>query len=395
MRFSSGVVVSMSVSSSVVYGALNDHINQDKPIEPFSSTCELAIIKQAAVNGFYEYLFQECMDASRNSDEINMLGEPLPTSFECMSNWIIKQPKVNAIPDSGRCRQSFEFFVQQLWQDSINQNFDFSKPPWDYLTETLTITDEFIQEIHAEYRGATWGFLGGYRENFLGGGQQCSPKTVRELASKGIFVSIVSLVQADPFDFPVRRLLEVGDFFDPDLDGGNAFCYDCYHRFLDIAMDEVDDYYRNDYAELQEVCANPTSEECLRSGPIADALHNFRICAGYDILFQGPMCSATQVDAAAALFPSPYYMITQCAFNPTDPVCSTMDNYWEVLNEPLDGGCMICYTELADEMSAFAEDASSRMACAENVEAPMCVAASSTPLLNFLGCSGFFLSGNK
>jgi hypothetical protein len=384
----------MSVSSSVVDGVLNDHINQDTPIEPFSSTCELAIIKQAAVNGFYEYLFQECMDASRSGGKVNMLGEPLPTSFECMSNWIIKQPEVNAIPDSGRCRQSFEFFVQQLWQDSINRRFDSSSPPWDYTTEALTITDEFIQKIHAEYKGATWRFQDGYRENFLGGGQQCSPKTVRELARKDFLGSFVSLFETQLVHYD-RRLLEVGVFFDSDLDGGNAFCYDCYHGFIDIATGEVALYYEFANDEFKELCAIPTSEECLRSGPISDALHNFRICAGYDILFQGPMCSAAQVDAVASLSPSPYYMISQCAFNPTDPVCSTMDNYWGVLKEPLDEGCMICYTELADDISAFAKDPNNQVACGDNVEAPLCIATASTPLLNFLSCSGFFLSGNK
>jgi hypothetical protein len=246
MRFSDGFLVVISAVEGVI-----DGINRDARLEPFSITCEAAVIKQAATNGFYEYLFKECLYTTGGSP-LNMLGEPVPTPFECVTKWMTNQSGPDPIPESGRCRQSFEFIVIIIWSRSQSGDFAGSSPPWDHATEELTITDDFIQQIQGWVRiHYTNNYRGPY-EYILGGGQQCSPQVVRELARKNLYSEIMKVARFDGQN-------PVSEFVNPEMDGGNAFCYDCYHRFFELVDDEVGEYYANaDAGEYVEVCADPT-----------------------------------------------------------------------------------------------------------------------------------------
>jgi hypothetical protein len=357
-------------------------IDPAEVIEPYSITCDREVIKKAVSEGFLAYVFSTCTPSAAPGGK-NMLGNTPPGPFACLVEWADEHPGI--IPDEGRCRMSMEFFVERM---RLSTPGGFTSPPWSYEDrDPIMISDRFIQGVQTQLViGSRSGTLtnGNVPEYFIGGGDQCSAQTIRVLAEKGLLAAIINAYNgADP----------VSNLVNPDTDLGDALCYDCYHRLWRAMEKEIPRYSSSADTNFASVCSDPISGACLRTTPVANALNNFKICAGYDIFFSGPLCSDEDRGAIDQLSPDPYFVITHCAFNPADGMCSTVDNYLEVISESLGEGCMLCYTEFKNEIFPFAEGAENKIACVNNVHAPICIAAAAKPLTNFLACSGFMING--
>jgi hypothetical protein len=348
-----------------------------------SSVCELSIIKKAVNMGFLDHIFSTCI--SPNVDGLNMRGERSLSSGECTVQWIRDNAEENPIPTVGACRTAIDTFVKSVLVVQTD-NYLSASPPWLYGFDehgALNVTDTFIQEVQNHIK-ADDPYSMPVTERFLGGGDQCSPATVKALASLDAFSRIVRAISSA--SDPVADLI-VG------IPNGNALCYDCYHRMFWGISQGFAGLFKMVNDDVDVVCADPTSDLCMRVSPIALSLVNFKICAGYDIFFSGPHCSDSGMHAISQLSPDPYFLFTHCAINPADEICSTIESYLDRISDLADEGCMVCYRDFRNEMVSFADTSENAQACVNNVHAPICIAAAAKPLTNFLACSGFMING--
>lgn len=151
---------------------------------------------------------------------------------------------------------------------------------------------------------------------------------------------------------------------------------------------------KDNYSSALEGCTNadgPT-EICMQSTEMANARAKFEACAGYDILFEGPMCTAEQVDMVEALVPSPFYTFAHCEYNPQTLFCSAIAGYMQAISDLTDKECAACYSEFKEALSVRYALAESELTdvdvCAEDVLAEACLVYLTEALRNFETCAG-------
>ena len=140
---------------------------------------------------------------------------------------------------------------------------------------------------------------------------------------------------------------------------------------------------------VYEGCQDPNgpTEACMQSRNMVNSLAQFEACAGYDIFFEGPMCSADQVDVVEAMEPTPFYTIAHCAYEPESPFCYTIGGYMEAIVSATSADCAACYSEFKDEVAALAL-ADTDEVCTSNVLTDECLVYLVDALTHFESCSG-------
>ena len=138
--------------------------------------------------------------------------------------------------------------------------------------------------------------------------------------------------------------------------------------------------------------AGGPSNTCLGTSVIINARKAFFDCAGYDVLFDGPACSAAQVAEVETLIPKPYYTFAHCAYNPATSFCSSIQSYFDTIEDNTDSAdCLACYTELNDALQNLVTLNEDEV-CATDVFADDCLAYNQEPLAAFEVCSGITLN---
>ena len=186
---------------------------------------------------------------------------------------------------------------------------------------------------------------------------------------------------------------DIASYFDKTCNSGTwdgipgftacSFCYETVFRGLI--------QYGSPPADVKEACLGTgfVTESCLSTTLMTKAREGFLQCAGYDMLITGDMCTS---DAAVeALIPTPYYTFVECAHNPGNPICSTVQEYLnenEIVTNSVD--CLACYTEFQSDIIALAADTSNKI-CRNDLYSDACIVYLADALKAFETCSGFSL----
>ena len=139
---------------------------------------------------------------------------------------------------------------------------------------------------------------------------------------------------------------------------------------------------------LVEACSSdPAGDVCTSSLAIRNAQKKFQDCAGFDIMFKGPVCTSEQVAAVDDLVPKPYHVIVHCAYNPSTRFCKYIEPYMAHIESLTSVDCVACYTELQTNVAAFTGDV-----CAPNVFTNECTTHLADALAAFATCSGTLMN---
>jgi hypothetical protein len=363
--------------------------------------CDAAIVQQAADDGFLEYVMLNCMTSSLAGAlaPLNFLGETPVKPAKCLIDWVADHPDPNPIPAIGDCRAAFQNFVTALsvfgtgdWFDGVDE-FGGTLCSYDPENEKLTVPVDCLLANVVRTALNNFRIQSG---SYVGGSHQCPAVTVRKLSQKGIYATLMKRA-IDSLGNPMLQRMGIA-VPGSDGDGGNALCYKCYSDFYMSLNDVAPD--GQTYDELVTLCAEwvVNSATCLAATPVAQALADFKECSGgFDMMFTGPVCSATDVDEVQKLIPAPYFAFTHCAYNPTDSFCVTLDAYVDKIREESDSSCVLCYIDYRVAVQDDATDVAKIAACTgtDGVYNAACKASSGTSLSNFYACSGYQLNTVK
>lgn len=344
----------------------------------FTNYCSQQVIAQASEEGFFQYVLTNCIPlVSSESGENNWLGEMAFTPSECLSHWIATHTDGNHIPSAGPCRDSYQELIDGLtYFTDIDSLCTFHITTGSLKCGTLSINA--ITEVTSTFRAAA----GGCVES-----QVCSSAVVRKLSNADIYSKFVQGAYAQATDD--SWIQAVPD----DVDGR---CYGCYHvNFLSL----VETRPVASPSGLMAACReDPKSDSCMNSTWVQNVLAEFQLCSGgFPMIFDGPVCTETDVNEIQQLIPAPYFTFAHCAFNPNDVFCATTPAYIAQIRADSDSSCVSCYQDFFAAVKMQAKSAETSTACTggEGVWSADCVVALGDALFNFEACSGFDLSTEK
>ncbi len=340
--------------------------------------CTEEVIVQAAQEGFLEFVVLNCVSLTTHSGA-NWLDETVVTPSECLSSWIKDHQSGSPIPSSGDCRDTYQDFVDCV--AVVNNLDEVDSCRYDTSSGSLDVT-EFCAMNHivtclSDFRESAGDYVGG---------QQCSAVTVRTLSNRDAYGQIVSgaFNESGPLN-------PVADMLNPVIDGGNGLCYYCYYSMFnhlvssDATSEGLDISCRRD----------PLSDSCMQSTIVQNALAEFAVCSGgFQLIFDGPVCTWTDIEEVQQLIPSPYYTLSHCAFNPAESFCSTTGAYIAQIKAESDSSCVLCYQDFFAAAMDEAKNAKLVSACTgpNGVWGQSCIVAVGVSLLEFEACAGYKLS---
>ena len=305
--------------------------------------CSPDIVKTAASQGFLKSM-------------INCLLDTDPGPEACLSRFVAAAG--SPIPD-GECRSEYQKLVDQFVTDSISS-------ACQYLTEEDSIPFGCVNGSMLN------GLPAFYEATGLFPITLCSVSEVRSRAK-----------DVDYFSLIVSTVIgtNVG------IQYGNGACDFCYGPNV-IQADLLAFFSKSaSNPAVFQGCTDPNgpTDVCMQSTTMINARRRFEACAGHDILFEGPLCSAEQVSIVEAMVPTPFYTIAHCAYNPQTSFCRTIGGYMEAIATATGTECSACYSEFKDEVAALAD---TDTGCTGNVFSDDCLMYLSEALIHFESCSG-------
>ena len=300
-------------------------------------------------------------------------------SQACLAAFISENSLDNPYPIEGDCRVTYQILVDGLY-DGIHARINDNTARLYCARPNVVLNNSSFSNCLAVVNSAIstfYGSTGFYPATFCKGSQ------VRAFAQQQIFtaaivynwefnaslwLSIVSPVPHDSCDYCVNKFSKyLSDFLPPD---GNIM-----------------DYFRAECGGLD----GPT-DACLATDLITNARLGFLDCAGWDILFEGPVCTVENVNTVQALIPAPYYAFSQCAYHPATPFCSTISAYLgEIESQTNSLDCVACYTELSSNLQKLSV-ADSDDVCKSDVYSTDCLIYHADALKAFATCAGTSLN---
>ena len=320
--------------------------------------CSEDIVRTAETQGFVSYIYNSVLN------EETTIG---PQS--CLAAFIDENALDN--PHSitnGSCRDTYQMLVDS-WAAHINVSpTELNCPPGDILPGSIPMNSE------------------SYRFCLLSGLHFAASSTRDFYGVTGFFpfrMCTGEQVRHGHFDLLMHEVWYTMNTWIafPEY----AACNVCYtsviSRLLNISPPD----------NIKEACTatgGPT-ELCLSTTMMIKAREAFLKCAGYDVLATEGMCTADGVAAVEALYPSPYYTFSQCAYNPKTAICTTTSVYLDEI-EYVTGSvdCLACYAELQSDLIALA---ATENVCGGSVFSDACIAFNTDALAAFKLCSGFSL----
>ena len=317
--------------------------------------CSDDIVKTAAAQGFVKSIFNCVIDNTTS-----------PGAQACLAAFITDNATDNAYPITGACRAEYQTLVDTMWDDTQAN------------CPSVFPTDE---PLDADCAGDLMpGFITFYLATGFFPEVLCTAADVRRYASEDAFGAILAYTWANG---PAYGL--VVDWLSTQCD----VCYDQFNVDIDPAP------AGNGDEGLIDECTNadgPT-DTCLASSVMVDARSNFIACAGWDILFDGPVCTPENVATVQTLIPTPYYTFAQCAYHPSTSFCKTIQSYFDAIEADTKSvDCLACYTELRDAINAAATSDDGTVACGDDVFADDCVAYQNEALMAFETCAGTIIN---
>jgi hypothetical protein len=360
MRFSTIVLAGSFVTTSV---ATTYHLMETVP------ACDRELIVGIGSNKLFEYVLTHCI-ADSSSPKLTVAGDADPGAEGCLINFIASTPMSLPIPPSGACRES----IQRVVTDVI-ANAAFNLLSFDSLTGQLGM-DSTLFSSSATLTAALSTFQEASELSIAY--PSCSGAMVRAMS---VNLAYETLVKGAANAAPVAYGLSVSD----------VICDHCY-RLFDAVLKGTNGVASD--LILKALClADPHDAICKNSTAVQRAMYYFRNCAGYDIEFMGPVCTAEQLAPIQQMNPHPYIPLMMCKFD-TDSfsdVCSDVEGYIAELST-VSGStdCGGCFTSFYDNI--LVTDATKSACAGGNYATPICIASQQSAHIKFQACSGSFMT---
>ena len=321
-------------------------------------TCSEEIIRNAESQGFFETM----MDCVYQGGLVASIG-----SQACLSKFISDNATDNPYPIEGECRDTYQTLV-----DGITTN------NWNCSPENVAADNSDTADCLAHIIGgaieAFYGSTGFYPKIF------CTSAQVRAFARQNAFTALLLHIwESDSSLF--------AGVVQPE--GFCNFCvYELYMYLGTLPSAGVEaEFMRTECESLD----GPT-DACLATEMITNARLAFSDCAGWDILFEGPVCTQENVNTVETLIPAPYYAFAQCAYYAATPFCSTIPAYLAAIEADTSStDCVACYTEFGNSLIALAA-ADSSDACGSDLFSSDCLVYQADALTAFATCAGTILN---
>ena len=330
------------------------------------SVCSLEIIEQAASDGLLKHVVTECdIPAPARIADPTINGPS-----DCLASFVVAHQEGHPIPNDGACRQAYQSFVDNLYDDYNSACVSGAKTG-EY---SYTCAETMMKDAFESFQVTT-----GHSVIM----QQCLRYSAYKMTAENAFEELAT-----------QAVDTTNSFVAPSLSDNYGLCYLCYSKFLsDVRAGSIG------LTDVIAACTNdPLSYGCADSTIVLKAKANFKICSGYEIDFLGPVCTQNDVDTVQELIPVPYYTITHCAFN-DDVFCGTVDSYFAKIEEESDKSCSLCYHDYKDSVASIAADLTNTSVAdctgKEGVWSMDCKASIAPAVLDFYKCSGFHLDTNK
>ena len=332
MRFST------SVLSSVVCGVSGTEL-----------VCSEEIVSAVATSGF-------------TIDIYNCLTDTYSVGVQaCLSAYIAANEGL--IPD-GSCRDAYQTLVN-AWANTFSSTWS-------------TCASETITELPGLDCLESIDLVGGMDAFYVSTGfyptmPMCSAAQVRMYARNGALSTILNYKYDETSDTPW-----VGD---------GVACDFCYEYLFDQGLIDLSS---GGNSSLIDECIDGPSDVCLEAGFMLESRAAFAACAGWDILFEGPVCTADNVETVQALIPKPYYTFANCAYNPTDDMCAVIQSFVDQIElETADStNCLACYTELEVAIQDLADYDTDYVCVDSGIYSEDCLGYLNSALADFETCSG-------
>jgi hypothetical protein len=329
-------------------------------------SCEREVVMELGSKKFLEYVLTHCK-ASAGPSGVVLTGDPDPGVEGCLANFIAATPMTHPIPPNGACRETVQKFVSDLV--SVDMLASLS-----YDSIQLTFGDDFFTT------GAVTPITSFQIANqFSVAYPSCTGAMVRAMA---VNLAYETLVKGAADAAPVTYGLSVSD----------VKCDHCYRMF--DAVIKMGTYGIDSDTVLKALClVDPHDAMCKKSTVVQRAMFYFRNCAGYDIEFMGPVCTAEQLAPIDRMNPHPYIPLMICKFDADSfsDVCNDVEGYIAELSE-VSGStdCGGCFTSFYENI--VVTDAT-RSACAGgNYGTPICIASQQSAHIQFQACTGSFMT---
>ena len=315
--------------------------------------CNSDIVKTAESQGFVKSM----VNCLHNADTT-------PGPEACLSQFVAANASNNLFPiTDGECRDAYQKLLDDWVTAGVSTGGQCTGP--DFTEDEVVPIDCYYRELNSGLRN--FYTTTGYFPSTL-----CSAAELR-VRTADYFAAIVSA--------SARNVVYTDPLVEP--------CDSCYsHDIFQYHLRQFSVVSGTNSAVL-EGCTAPDgpTDVCMESSSMINSRRMFEACAGYDILFKGPMCSNDQVDMVEAMVPTPFYTIAHCAYNPRTPFCSTMGGYMQAISDITDTYCGACYAEFNAELAALAlADIDEK--CTEDVLADNCLIYITDALNNFEICAG-------
>ena len=168
----------------------------------------------------------------------------------------------------------------------------------------------------------------------------------------------------------------------------NVPCDVCYENVFYLMLDGDHLNFGHNPALVEACLADANNDICLNNTAMINARKVFADCSGYDILFEGPICSQSDMEVVSAMIPSSYYTIAHCLYNAQAPFCSAISGYLDYIESSTSVDCAACYIELQTDLAVLAL-ADEKGVCKDDVRSDTCVVYMATAFEAFSRCSGF------
>ena len=349
------------LSFSVVYMRLITSTALTAALGSDPKVCNRDIVETAANQGIMNYMYNCLHDANTRQG-----------SQGCLAEFIAANAVENPFPiTDGGCRDAYQtMFWRMVYDGSLGSSDECYGPELsedDRVSFDCLTTGMILYMV--DYFYDVTGF---FADTF------CSAAEVRARArarNENYFAAIVARIAS------TRNRVTL-----TDGPCDSCYTYDVFQKYIEELYDDESSY---NYSSALEGCADPNgpTEICMQSTAMVNARRIFKACAGYDILFEGPMCSAEQVDMVEAMVPPPFFTIAHCAYKPQTPFCYAIGGYMDAIETATGTDCSACYSEFKSELAALAL-ADIDEVCTGNVLADDCLVYLVDALTHFESCSG-------
>ena len=322
--------------------------------------CSEETVRMAESEGFFPQVL-ECV--YHNGSSVISVG-----SQACLAQFIDAS---NAGID-GQCREYYQELVDGLYEYALvpecapeniaANNADFGDCIYTYLVTPIntfhTTTGHFPQRF-------------------------CAASEVRTYAKNDAFTAVATFGWA-PHDGSLL-VANVG------VVSSCSACYSYMASYMWVHSPSADN------ASLIDECQNPDgpTSTCLASELIINARNFFEECAGWDIFFKGPVCTAENVATVQTLIPAPYFAFATCAYKPATGFCSTIQSYLDAVQiDTNSADCTSCYNELRDDFAILAEGDVNHE-CRTDIFSEACLVYQAGALTSFETCAGTVLNTDR